>query len=497
MEDLDQRRIFDETYKKLRNGLKSLRRDDFVLNLIHTLRKDEGIPFDEYAKGKPMPWTMLTLLSLACLYCGGNVDVKKAEEKDFVMLYNFAYDLEGKYSVVILKENFHGFFLLLCHQQFWHQREIIRSAFARVDYIFCSCEQKDIINSWFENIIGIPAKIFTELLIATWTVFKINNHFSCNLEKQLAVFGYGESIINKFLKHASVDIDDVQAFVQSRPSPVKNYFFQFGERTPFIFRPIIKAYDGGHVLISLRLLERTISTYIFEMVKKSGDEAVIKAFADAFENYCSRLIECAHIDSWCKHDLEDAFIGKSTDFMFQSDEKTVFLECKSTRLSPIAVANPEHKILLSDIKDSICKAILQAYELAVEINKRCESIEPYVIVVTYEDMFFGEPQRNWDILLRDYFEHKYPHLHVAEVIPPNRIFIIGVQEFEQLCEYCKGNAWISALLNKALEDNATPSTAKHSLLMHVESNEKRNNIPFITSHFHDIFKRLSAKLPRN
>jgi len=485
---------FERDYKSLRNCLRSYKRDELLLGLIHTLRQDEGIPFQEYAKGKPMPWTLLTLIKLACEYCGTNTDAQKAFNPDFVKIYNMAYELEGTYGTIILQESFHGFFLLLCHHQFWHQREIIRSAFARLDYLFCTEEAQKSFNDLFVAKHGISVATFAELFVATWLTWKISPKFSRDLQTSLSAFTYEENTIKQFINSVCVDIDDVRKFIEKRPSPVKNYFLQFGERTPFMLAPIVQVSHTDHVLISLRLLERSISTFLFETVKQSSDEKVIRDFANIFEKYTYRLLLGAELDPWCSLDLEPAFSGKSTDFLLQCGKKTVFIECKSIRLSPIAVANPTPNVLLNDIKDSVCKAIEQCYELAKELQLHCSEIDPHLIVVTYDDIFLGEPQRTWDHLFKDYFSEDCVDLPISDVLSPNKIFIIGVQDFEQLCEACSGPDWLEELLDQAIEENSQPQTAKHGLLMHINPGTKRKTMPFITQHYRGIFRRITKKL---
>lgn len=487
---------FEQDYKVLRNCLRSYKRDEFLLGLIHTLRKDEGISFEEYAKGKPMPWTLLTLAKLACEFCGTNTGARKALHADFVKVYNMAYELEGTYGTLILEENFHGFFLLLCHQQFWHQREIIRSAFARLDYLFCTENAQNSFNLFFSKKYGLGIQTFAELLVATWIIWKTTKSFSCNLVYHLGRLGYGKNDITNFLANFSVDVDNIRRFVENRPSPVKNYFLQFGERTPFLLAPIIQLSDSVHVLISLRLIERSITTFLFEAVKQSGDEEIIRSFANIFEEDTRLLLVGAKLDPWCSSDLEPAFSGKSTDFLLQCGKKTVFIENKSIRLSPIAVAHPTPDVLLSDIKDSVCKAIEQCYELATELNTRCEGIDPHLIIVTYDDIFMGEPQRTWDYLFKGYFSYNGANLPITEVLSPNKIFIMGIQEFEQLCEFCDGPDWLEDLLTRAVEDNAQPGTAKHGLLMHVKPDTKRKTMPLIKKHFRGIFSRITSKLQK-
>jgi len=496
MGDMTTHTDFENGFKALRNRLRSVKRDEFILGLIHTLRNDEGTPVEEYAKGKPMPWTLLTLLKLTCEFGGTNDNARKALNNDFVKIYNMAYDLEGNYSSTILKENFNSFFLLLCHMQFWHQQEIIRSVFSRVDYFFCTGAAAKQLDEWFTSEYSIKCSEFIELLTVTWIYWKTHSVFSCTLAEQLKAFKYEDTVINKFIAMVSVSLNKVQSFVEDRPSPIRSYFLQFGERTPFLFAPILKVSDTDYVLISMRLLERSIAYFIFERIKRSKNEKVIQCFADTFEEYVHQLLVDANFDPWCANELEDTFPGKSTDFAFCCGEKTIFIECKSIRLSPIAVANPTQEILVNDIKDSICKAIEQCYELSIELYSRCGNIEPYLIIVTYDDVYLGEPQRTWDGFLKEYFVTKGTDDKIAGMIPPERIFTVGLQEFETLCEVCKGWEHLDSLLSNAIKNNAKSETSRYSLLMHIQPTEKRKPTTVTKQHFRGLFQRLVSKIKK-
>ncbi len=486
--------LFEKKYKILRNTLRSIKRDDFLLGLIQTLRNDEDMPFEDFAKGKPMPWTLLTVFKLACQYCGTNADAKKADYNLFVKAYNMAYDLEGDYTVALLHEGLHGFFLHLSHQQFWHQREIVRSSFARLDYFFCTDEATKQYDPWHKKQFGIPIKSFAILLVATWAVFKINKRISTNLINSLSQIEQDHQSLFAFINAASVGIDDVESFVRNRASPVTSYFLQFGEISPFLFAPILRATDTQHFLLSLRLLERSIHTLLFERVKQSGNEAVIRSFANKFEEYINELLNFADLSPWRHSEIEDAFPGKTTDFLFQCGTKTIFIEAKSIRLSPIAIANPTPDVLIRDIKDSVCKAILQCYELASELNHRCGSIDPHLIIVTYDDVYFGDPLHTWHNLFRDYFSSANVNLQIEDIISPSKIFILGIQEFEEICASSLGPAWFGNLLDEAIASNAIPDKVKHCLSMHLAKSDRRRTIPLVEKHFSSMFSRITDKV---
>ncbi|MDO9633311.1 MAG: hypothetical protein Q7I92_15540, partial [Humidesulfovibrio sp.] len=224
----DAKAEFESKFKTLRNALKSIKRDDFLLGLIKTLRENENIPPEEYAKGKPLPWTMLTLLRFACEYCGQNSGAKKAGNNDFTKIYNQVYELQDVYGAALLQDSVSAYIFSLAHQQFWHQVKINHGVVARLNYFYCSIHAGQCLDPWFKAIYKVDVSAFIELWMATLATVNAKKQLMYELKSSLAQAHYDAVDIGCFLDLVSTDIADVESFIKDRAGRIRDVFLQFG-----------------------------------------------------------------------------------------------------------------------------------------------------------------------------------------------------------------------------------------------------------------------------
>jgi hypothetical protein len=79
-------------------------------------------------------------------------------------------------------------------------------------------------------------------------------------------------------------------------------------------------------------------------------------------------------------------------------------------------------------------------------------------------MYLGTPSRAWDVYFKEYFEAGFASGDIEQgPLPYENIFIISINEFEELCVYSKAVGGFTDILDKAVENNRAPETAKFSL----------------------------------
>lgn len=492
---IDAKIEFERKFRELRNALKSIKRDDFLLGLIKALRENESIPPEEYTKGKPLPWTMLTLLRLACEFCGQNAGAKKAGNKDFIKIYNHVYELQDIYGAALLQDNISAYFFSLAHQQFWHQVKLHPGVVARLNYFYCSTQAEQRLNPWFKATYKLDISVFSELLIATWAIVATKYQLMYEINRSLAQANYDAMDIAYFLSLFSTDITEVDSFIQTRVGRIRDVFLQFGERTPFVLSPLLRINSDDYVPISLKLIERSGDMLAYELVKASNNDGVKKFFDDTFERYVGDLLDSAGLDPWRACDLENLFSAKTTDFIISCADKTIFVEAKSIRLGNLPIACPTSVHIPNDLHNTVIKAMEQGFEFGAALYDKCLTPNFFLVVVTYDDLYLGPPEAAWDRYFSKYFTPSKYGFDVTGIIDPAKIFIVGIREFEILCSSCNSLQSISRLFDLAVANNSSPGSQKHNFAQHIQNPVSITNNPLILEHYDAFFERLKAKLP--
>lgn len=159
--------------------------------------------------------------------------------------------------------------------------------------------------------------------------------------------------------------------------------------------------------------------------------------------------------------------------------------------------------LIRELRKSVIKAVIQAYELINSLKnnpdtriKCCNHFS--LLIVTYSDLYLGVPQRIWEEFLKEAVLSDFNAGQIDETaLPPERIFIISIDEIEIISEKLGNNVFtLPDFIQRAVENNRNPIKQKMQLQMHVAEIERANykEVDFVASEFEAFFNRMKSEI---
>lgn len=460
--DFTDKFIYD--YSCVTDAIEKFRRDDLIVGIITVLKEADNYTTCDYKERKPMFWTTLTLFKLVFEHAKGKSNIKP-QYSDFVKLYNMVYSLESEYDTAIANKYGLAILLTLAHRQFWAQQGINRAVFARLYYIFALSSDNEGMHSKFSVKHGVTFRSFCEMLAALWVETNLSKQLIYELELRLSKFGFTFVEIKAFLKLLTIRIDDSGCL--KRPSEDSaGIFFQFGKTTPFVYRPIIKVSDVDYAPISSRVVDRAIELLPLQLIRDLGDERLRKRIATRYEHYIANILSTSGIVYSQATTIEKNYTCKSTDFLILNNKTAVMLEVKSIHLKDHSISNPSPEVIPKELSGSIVKAIRQGMEFSSVLSKEQEIDEAFLVIVTYGELYLGDPSFCWYTYFKKIFAGDELRDH-AGLLSYQNVYIVSAHQVERILSHCSCSDDLINLLKSALVADAEPNTRKHSLDMHL------------------------------
>lgn len=456
---------FDAKYKELRNLLRDYEKQKAIEYILLMLKSVDGIPVYGL-KDSPIPWITIDLLRIAIEFLGENKANKAFDKHVFNRCYNLAMELEGAYYSGIMKDGVSSFMLMVAHKQFIYQRAIGLGYLARMKHIFL--DNVDMQHGgWFFNSYAMSMKSFVGMCIVVYAEMDGNKSLAVDLKKQFKAHGFDGGEIDAFLGVMSVDILDVSEWIKGRELAVKSYFLRFGEEPPFVSRPILNTAKDGYCVLNGKLLERALQTFIFEAVKRTGDEGLIMSLANGFESYVGSLLVSVLEGVINESSVQEKYDGKSVDYVVECEDSVIFFEVKSVRLPEFCKANPEPEIITSALSDNVIKAYLQGFELGKAMFDSGIKKNFFMIVVCYDDMYLGNPTTVWEQYVRTEIGKDFSDDYLDANLSPDSVFVVGINDLEYILSAIKNTRDLVDLLVLACGNNKDPKTTQYTLAMAV------------------------------
>jgi hypothetical protein len=430
------------------------------------------------------------------LFAGTNQDVNPVGEKYFARIYNKMLVLGGVYEKSILQQDgYRSYFSAISQKQFWWQRGVIRADFARINYIFLSepCEY----HHEFEKQFGISVKIFIGMMLSIWSHIKIKSDIIyVDYNDILTHYGFEKNHIACFLQLVSRDKNALKRELEAQDRSIKSNILKFGEQTPLYKYPILRINESNYICFSRNIIERSIYYNLFEFVKSLADDNGARCFTDRFERYVGDLIDESGAEYISEKEIENLYDGKKTDYLVFEDDFDIMVEAKSIRLSNIAKANPEKKIILNDLEDSVVKSIFQGNELSKNLHENGRIKRHALLIVCYDDIYLGPPDEAYNYFFKDHCEQKFSDGTCARgEIPPENIFILSINEFERFCAVRKEVGSFSKTLDSAISDNKNPETRKFTLDQSFPDLRNNQSLNIIEDNYEKIWAPIIKGLP--
>lgn len=476
---------FFSRFKPIRNKIKKFDSLSLVKISIQELHAFKGPK-----SNTPLPWVILSIIKLSFSYGEDSSPKRKfATRSDFIDLHDAIWDLFSKPRFLAdgTAGGLNKFVRLVGFQQFWPQKDpYIFPDLARQFFLFTNEERLFSYSESFEELAGIKLIEFLKLCQFLWVRFLKNDHhydISTSYFESLKD-DFHKDTINKFLDLLSLTPEQAKLFFK-KDIQSHNIEYQFYEQSPLVKKPLLKI-DDKYYPYGNFVTNESIRYFLYDFLKTNFQEKFPEAFGHSMEKYLEKGIKLQkvkyHAESYLKKIVPG---GKSADYALEYESSFVILESKAIETKKLSQINPTDEILFNEYKTSIIKGIKQAYSTAKALNAKSEPSKKkfYVLIISYKQLFLGTAKKIWDEFAgKDIEEFLIEHEIDKSIIPPDNIFIVSVDEYDQLISTLLNNKkyTLSELLAKFTQDNAKPETSCLTISQHLHRVDPSHiDIPYL------------------
>lgn len=243
---------------------------------------------------------------------------------------------------------------------------------------------------------GIPAKVWFFVGFAIAGAMGKDSGINANQNYEFAGIKRAQS--NLVYQRISTTYEDLKKVTKTEQ--------QYDDRWKFTLNPMLRwpllslQPKDPHLLhcpIPIYVLQRVSSGLYYEIVRTPGFD---KPFGSAFEAYTGEVLHLTFPPSkFTIHPEQGYKVGKdeklTTDWILSDDQATVFIECKSKRMTPVGKVSSDPEVLKQEVV-VLAKAIIQVYKsigdaLAGFTPWKSNNRPIYPVILTLEDWYLLGP----------------------------------------------------------------------------------------------------------
>lgn len=439
---------------------------------------------DELEELKKHPWLILLLIKwIFTDECFEQPNKKNVSQSEVMNLLQQMLDLRAECRLPSQYTHHSLFFRNIGFQQFIFQRQLGLHFLGRQATLFACERNARYYNDQFCIATGVSINRFIQLmcmLMARFVVPEQNGAY--NREVSLSWFStvfnkYPVEEVKRFLDSMSVDLQEIRPRLLGTDNGRRQCQEQY-EHSPFLRFPLIKK-DHTYLCVYPLILYRSMENFIYDTLRGLDPEGFMRRFGSTFERYVEKSLQHSGLDFTTERELMSALTGdgKVVDFLVADNNANIFIDAKGVEISYQGKVTHSAEILRNRTKDSILKAIEQAYETNSRLLE-AQSIKPimrfrekaFIIAITYSEMYLGTGKTFYEAVAGGKIKElqsKYP----AEVhIPMENIYFLTIEDFDLYCEGVRSHVvgFVEGLEKAKLLD-AEPVTRKFDFYLHLRS----------------------------
>jgi hypothetical protein len=433
----------------------------------------------------------------------------RAEVDDFHVVLNVLREIDGHLRMPTQYEHVSLFMRHLAFQQFWLQRGASAEAFVRQDLLFSNLPPDHFLSREFQRLTGLCAAHFIELsfallamLLRTPTPRLIRRESFSMLEPTLV-----PGALDGFFLRLGKSIQELHAWLVGDPFRGMSVADQKILPSPLLDVPLIRTASGTYNVIFPALLMRSLESIVYRTLRCANPAEFGSRFGPIFEKYVGNCLSDAGItyvdESGLKAQLSDT--DKCVDFLVVENHTPVLIDAKGVEMSPRGRVSQRADLVFSAIKESAIKGIVQGMATARRIIDLQSSSGippssgvPFLIVVTFDDLFLGSNSEFGTIFGRHLLGRLEREFGVPLPIPLEHVFFLTIDEFEGLlASVHEKRGTIAGILADARARDADPHTRKFVFQQHLDlldTREKR--LPMVNAGLGALCRRCIVRLPQ-
>jgi hypothetical protein len=444
--------------------------DEIVAYINH------GFSLGDVEHLKKAPWAQLLLIKWILI----DVDFKKGNLKptqaDANAIMHKIWALQSKARLPTDYPDVHLFMRSMGNQQLSYQQSFSNTCFGRQKLLFCDLPINHTFHLQFQELTGVTMQVFLELAFAVRAVFnKINTpRFKQEVFKPLEK-KYSSQGITSFLNSISMDLDNLQEWL-IEVGPDKREVAEYYLETPLYDVPLLRKHDE-YMCWYPTVLYRHLETCIYDKLKALNPSGFMDKFGAIFERYLGDTIKLSGALHVTENDIKP-LIGdaKCIDFVIYENDNLILIDAKGVEMSDAIKTTHRPELIRDRTKNTIIKAIEQAYSVCCQLEKlssilpvNVNEVVPYVLVVTYKEHYLGNGETFSKVVASEKItriKEKYPNAN----IPLEHMYFITIDDFDLISESVrKGETTYSEFLTTAVEADKSNETTRFSFQMHLAS----------------------------
>jgi hypothetical protein len=397
-------------------------------------------------------------------YLAGAVNKLKEFENELAKLYS-------------TKDNVLLEFFRITHRQFRWQRMPMMDAPARYWKIFSYPRLHDVV----EKAIGLTME----------EIIKIGMSLLGFYQEKIALFyppkielpGVTQEKFEKFLNHFCIDYDKLKKRLTLEQQYNEEFAYTYSSLLAY---PLIrKEWEGKDAIvcpIPRYLFERITDGIYYEICRVQGFD---HPFGDAFQEYIGDVLKFLYTKGNIYPETQYGKGSRTVDWIIEDDTATLFIECKTKRLTTGAKAALFNIVELESELGKMADAIVQVYKTMEAFKSglypkiKYHSGKPlFPIIVTLEDWFiYGDLIVN---KLNELVVNRLKKIKLREdLITTNPYCVISAETFEKFV-YIVNKHDIKEVLGEKVSDREKKYWEIENYLRHKYPEEiKQTSCPFI------------------
>ena len=322
-------------FKNIRNRIRNLNAGQLLAALLRLLNHPDAASIERQRNYEI--WHLLLLVKWTILYGSSRNSryLKPATDYQVNQLVNRTKDL-GNYVREL--NSLDDIFLLvrsLAYQQFWtQQREYFMDEIARQYLLFGSLEHNHTFHKAFRSVTGLSIADFLELSIALCTKVLTDNELYLSESYFSTIENkYDNETVPDFLNAISQTVLGAREWLQQEYESIPELYraveYEYFEPSPFLRHPLIRG-DDGYFVISPDLLFESLSTFVYDALRRENAQDFMNKFGPMFEGLVGRSVTSVQNVVLREDDLRRHFSDSANqqyvDFLVVEKECNIFIE---------------------------------------------------------------------------------------------------------------------------------------------------------------------------
>lgn len=508
----DAQEVFDQIQHEIgqHNG------EDLIKHLLLKLNQHGSTDLEDMRRYAP--WNLLLLVKWTTLY--GDFSASKSNqpvpEHVVTRLLNLMHALNDRVSEFKTVAEIHLYLRKLAYQQFWLQRtESIPFGLAYQYLLFGDLPTHHPFQTLFESETGVSISEFIHLAYSLFQYLLIDDSKILLMKEWFfaEAQAYSWDTVVSFLDSVSITTDDAQLWLakheNNKSAAYRTIASEYFEHSPFARFPLFK-HEGKYFVISPTLLLNSLSTFVYDELRRVDADAFMNKFGNMFQKLLDRSLRSVGLNILTEDDLLRHFGRNSgekvVDFLVTDKDCNVFVESKgvSMRWEGMVAQLPETLRRERSVR-SIVAAVRQAYDLSSRIHAgdciggtKVGGGENYLLVVTMKDFFVGSGQDFRQYIAPVKIDEIVADYGGKEHIPLKNIFFVSIDELHiVLGEVAHGSWTVSQFMKDAVSKGRTFGGYPTFRQLITESNGDIHPPPIVRQATDELSQRLASILGQN